>query len=462
MTLDVNDSLKNLPQVEKVLQREEILPFLNSISPSGVKAVVRAEIDLWRGYIRNGKEFDEAGFIEGVCGGCKARSLEKIGRVINATGVVIHTNLGRSPLSGEILQRMAREMSGYCNLEIHLPDRGRGGRGGFAEDLVSDLAGAGDSLLVNNNAASVFLILSEFARGKEVIVSRGEAIQIGGGFRIPDIMAQSGASLVEVGTTNITTIDDYRNAVSGNTGMIFSAHRSNFRMEGFTESPSLSEMASLKNENIIFVRDLGSGNLFPAPELSSPIDPPVRQELAQGPDLLCFSGDKLLGACQAGIIAGRRDLVKRLRKNPLMRMLRMDKLSYYILQESLLAYSRGERHLLPLWNMLFQSQNVIDRRIRSFMRRVPSDIKACMKKMPTRATLGGGSMPGYEIPSSGIMVTLPGKSPDSIAEHLAAVDVPVVGVISNGAFVLDFFTILDQDIPDLLTGIKSLSGLQGN
>ena len=196
------------------------------------------------------------------------------------------------------------------------------------------MTGAGDALIVNNNASSVFLILNEFARGREVVISRGELVQIGGGFRIPDIMRQTGAHMVEVGTTNITTLEDYRRALTGETAMIFSCHRSNFTMDGFTDGPSLANLASLKTDSLLFVRDLGSGNVTTDQRLPRPFEPTVRFELEQGPDLVCFSGDKLLGGCQAGIIVGRKDLVARLRRNPLMRMLRVDKVTYFLLQET--------------------------------------------------------------------------------------------------------------------------------
>ena len=319
----VNNLLRAIPQVEKLLQDREISSFINDIGRNQVTKAIRAGIEELRESILNGSEADPDLLKDKIIAKCLYKRFEKLQRVINCTGVIIHTNLGRSPLGDEILESLKKEISGYCNLEYHIPTMKRGKRGGFAEELVCELTGGEDALIVNNNASSVFLILNEFAKGREAVVSRGELIQIGGGFRIPDIMDQSGAKLVEVGTTNITTLDDYKSAINENTSMVFSAHTSNYRIQGFTEAPSLKELSALKSSAVIFVRDLGSGNFINDDRTGSGFEQTVYQELSQGPDLVCFSGDKLAGACQAGIITGRKDLIAALRKNPLMRMIRV-------------------------------------------------------------------------------------------------------------------------------------------
>jgi len=363
---------------------------------------------------------------------------------------VIHKNLGRSPISDDLFNRLAGAMSGYCNLEFDLADEKRGKRGGFAEELICRATGAQDSLIVNNNASSVFLILREFGRGREVIVSRGELIQIGGGFRLPDIMRESGAILVEVGTTNVTGLDDYRAAITENTAMIFSSHLSNFRMHGFTSAPTREELTSVKNKSILFIRDLGSGNLVSDPRLPQDFDPTVGSELEQGADLVCFSGDKLLGGCQAGIIVGRKDLVQKLRRNPLMRMLRVDKLTYFILQETLLKSINGELDDIVVWKMLFQDKKEVSVRIGRFMRMMKnSDKMKFIKRVKTRSVIGGGAMPGFEMESSGVQIHIPGRKAGEIFTDFITATMPVVGSIANDRYTLDFFTILDTDVPVL-------------
>ncbi|HOD15971.1 MAG TPA: L-seryl-tRNA(Sec) selenium transferase [Spirochaetota bacterium] len=454
---DKNQIFRNLPQVEKLLQSEEVFPFIAEIGRAAVGEICRAVLAEARGVVEREGSIDLSGIVPSIAARCRLKKMHRIQRVINGTGVVIHTNLGRAPLSPEILGRLAAEMSGYCNLELDLPRQKRGSRGGFSEELICTMTGSEDALLVNNNASSVFLILSELAAGKEVVVSRGELVQIGGGFRLPDIMRQSGARLVEAGTTNITTVADYRAAMTGNTAMIFSCHRSNFTMQGFIGSPRLAELAALKNDSVIFVRDLGSGNMAPDQGLPRPFEPTVRYELEQGPDLVCFSGDKLLGGCQAGIIVGRKELVARLRKNPLMRMIRPDKLTYFILQETLLRYVNGEANEISSWRIMTQGEKEIATRINRFMRIIKHPEKArFVSRTGTMSTVGGGAMPGYRLESRGVRIQVPGRGADDVYASLLAAPVPVVGIIADGAFILDFRTILDPDVPAAAAAVDAL------
>ncbi len=459
---DKNQILRNIPQVEKLLQVDEISRFTGEIGRAAVIDTVRHVLADMRAKAEKSEPVDYEGIVRSVVSRCRMKQREKLQRVINGTGVIIHTNLGRSPISDIILKKLAIECSGYCNLEYTLTEKKRGMRGGFTEELLSGLAGAEAAIIVNNNASSVFLILSEFARGREVIVSRGELVQIGGGFRLPDIMLQSGALLVETGTTNITTAEDYRCAITDNTAMIFSCHRSNFMVQGFAESPSLRELSDLKNERIIFVRDMGSGNLTTDQRFHRHVEPTVRAEIEQGPDLVCFSGDKLLGGCQAGIIVGRKDLIGRLRKNPLMRMLRVDKITYYILQETLIRHVNGETDNLSLWYIMHQDKKQIRARINRFLRRITSPAgKQMLVKIPTISTVGGGAMPGFQMESMGIQVDIPGIGADDIHDALAGADVPVIGVIIDGHFTLDFSTILDGDVAAAAEAVGHLMALRG-
>ncbi len=446
--------------MEKILQAEELSRFFSEIGRSAVIEAVREVISDIRKEAGRGGAVSLESIVPAVVSRCQSKKRRKLQRVINGTGVIIHTNLGRSPIGADILQKIAADCSGYCNLEYDLAERRRGKRGGFAEELIAGLAGAEDALIVNNNASSVFLILSEFARGREVVVSRGELVQIGGGFRLPDIMKQSGALLVETGTTNITTVEDYRGAITENTAMIFSCHRSNFTIQGFTESPSLRDMGELKKEGIIFVRDLGSGNITTDQRLPRPFEATVRSEIDQGPDLVCFSGDKLLGGCQAGIIVGRKDLVGRLRRNPLMRMLRVDKITYYILQETLIRHVNGEHDTLSLWRIMVQDSASIGGRISRFLRLIAGpEKKEFLKRIGTKSTIGGGAMPSFQRDSMGIQVDIPGLGADEIYAFLADSEVPLIGVIIDGRFTLDFMTILDDDVPAAAAAVGRLLAL---
>jgi len=452
---DTNSLLREIPQIEKLLNEDYIAPYLSIIGKSACTECIRTSVAKYREHLKKtGK--GEINLLHNIIKQqLSIKSATRLQRVINGTGVIIHTNLGRAPLGEKIFESLKENLSGYCNLEFYIPEKKRGKRGGFAEELISSMTGAEDALIVNNNAASVFLILNEFAKGGETIVSRGELIQIGGGFRIPDIMAQSGTTLVEVGTTNITTVDDYKKGITDKTKMIFSAHRSNFKLEGFTENPSLVELSGLKNENIIFVRDMGSGNLV-YDWMPGSFEQTVLSEISQGLDLICFSGDKLLGGCQAGIIAGKKEYIARLRKNPLMRILRVDKITYYILQETLLIYVNSQYRNTELWEVITQSRETILKKANKIIRLCNGNSSNAIEKIPTKATYGGGSMPGIEIDSYGLKLKIPGYSPDDLYDYFLNNIPPILGTIRENSFVIDLFTIFDKDIKDISKAIKEL------
>ncbi|HPX91035.1 MAG TPA: L-seryl-tRNA(Sec) selenium transferase, partial [Spirochaetota bacterium] len=450
---DTNSLLREIPQIEKLLNEDYIAPYLSIIGKSACTECIRTSVAKYREHLKKtGK--GEINLLHNIIKQqLSIKSATRLQRVINGTGVIIHTNLGRAPLGEKIFESLKENLSGYCNLEFYIPEKKRGKRGGFAEELISSMTGAEDALIVNNNAASVFLILNEFAKGGETIVSRGELIQIGGGFRIPDIMAQSGTTLVEVGTTNITTVDDYKKGITDKTKMIFSAHRSNFKLEGFTENPSLVELSGLKNENIIFVRDMGSGNLV-YDWMPGSFEQTVLSEISQGLDLICFSGDKLLGGCQAGIIAGKKEYIARLRKNPLMRILRVDKITYYILQETLLIYVNSQYRNTELWKVITQSRETILKKANKIIRLCNGNSSNAIEKIPTKATYGGGSMPGIEIDSYGLKLKIPGYSPDDLYDYFLNNIPPILGTIRENSFVIDLFAIFDKDIKDIANSIS--------
>ena len=449
--------LKQIPQVEKILQSDRIAEFVPQLGRGIIVNIIRKEIKKFREEFDKDQEIDVEKLMSSIVQTCVNKKRIKLQKVINATGVTIHTNLGRAPFSGEILKNLAAELSGYCNLELNLLSGKRGKRGGFAEELICSLTNAEDALIVNNNASSVFLILNEFAAGKEVVISRGELVQIGGGFRVPDILRQTGAKLVEVGTTNITDINDYKNAVTENTAMILSVHQSNFKIEGFTKSPSMRDLAGLKSESTLFVRDVGSGNLLVDARFPKTFEPTISHEMSQGPDILCFSGDKMLGGCQAGIIVGRKDLIERLKKNPLMRMLRVDKITYYLLQETLIHYSNREIEKVSLWNIIFQNKKILGNKANRLIKKIKAKSrKDFTAKINARSVFGGGSLPTLKIESIAVQVSVPGMSGNQISDSFLNRPVPIVGYILNDKFTLDLRTITDAEIPEVAEAIDSL------
>jgi len=459
---NLNELLRAIPQVEKLMQDADIAHLVPEIGKGITAEIIRGYVEKYRALIISGAAPEISDLKKNIILGIKIKISEKLQRVINGTGIIIHTNLGRAPLGEKIFETLKAHISGYCNLEFHIPSKGRGKRGGFAEELICQLTGAEDALIVNNNASSVFLILKQFAEGKEAVVSRGELIQIGGGFRIPDIMKESGAILVETGTTNITTIEDYEKAITEKTAMIFSAHTSNYRIQGFSESPSIKELSSLKNEQIIYVRDLGSGNIFSPEKEGGQFEQTVYAEVSQGPDLVCFSGDKLLGGCQAGIIVGSKTLIAKLRKHPLMRMIRVDKITYMILQETLLEYVNGKQQSIELWKMIMQKPVDVMRNVNHFLsimdKRTGSDY---FNIRATKAAYGGGSMPGIELESSGIEISIPGMKPDEINDFFLSYIPPIAGTVRDDKYVIDFYTVFERDIKEIADAAESLIKMKG-
>ncbi|MCB0404071.1 MAG: L-seryl-tRNA(Sec) selenium transferase [Bdellovibrionales bacterium] len=366
-------------------------------------------------------------------------------KVINATGVVLHTNLGRAPLPRELLSSMAAELDSYCSLEFDLSKGERGSRGAYVERLLSLLCGVPAAAVVNNNAAATYLALHTFARGKEVVISRGELVQIGGGYRVPDILAASGAKLVEVGTTNMTSIRDYENAVGPNTGMFLKVHQSNFFISGHTQSPSLSELVALsKKSGSMCVVDLGSG-LLHATDWDAG-EPTVESVMRSGVSLCCFSGDKLLGGPQAGILVGGSDVVAALRKSPLFRVLRLGKTELYLLEQTLLQYASGAKPLT--WKLLEMPQGILKTRAEQFCRRLdlPFEIQEGF------SSVGGGTMPSCQIPT--VLIHLKVPDAEKFARALRRGEPAVVCRIENKNVLLDLRTVLPDEDTTLIQSIS--------
>ena len=378
-----------------------------------------------------------------------------LGRVVNATGVILQTNLGRAPLSDRALAAMAEAARGYANLEFDLAEGRRGSRHEHVRDLIRRTTGAEDGLAVNNNAAALLMTLQVFARGREVIVSRGEAVEIGGRFRIPDVLRESGAILVEVGTANRTYADDYAAAMSDATAAILRVHRSNFEVTGFTARPDASELAALAHERgALLLDDLGSGCLVETEDYGVPHEPTVGESLRAGADLALFSGDKLLGGPQCGVIAGRGALVDELRRHPLARALRVDKLAIAALNATLASYLAGtEREEIPIWRMLALGEAELRPRAEAWARAAGDGGRV----VESRSVIGGGAAPGAGRPTWCAALRADGGA-DRLARALREADPPIVARVEDGAVLLDPRTVDERDDAHVAAAIAALAG----
>jgi L-seryl-tRNA(Ser) seleniumtransferase len=366
----------------------------------------------------------------------------RLRRVLNATGVIVHTNLGRAPLAAEAIARVEEVARGYSNLEYDLTAGARGSRQDHVADILRRLTGAEAALVVNNNAAAILLALAALAEGRDVIVSRGELIEIGDGFRIPDVLARSGARLREVGTTNRTRAADYERAIGADTALILRVHQSNFRVVGFTELPSLSQLAAVaRRHELPLVDDLGSGVLLPPSDTASLGDEPsARESLAAGADLVTFSGDKLLGGPQSGIVVGRAELVERLRRHPLQRALRADKLTLAALEGTLALYLDAPERI-PVLRMLR------DDAVRARAERLASVTGGTVAE--TVARVGGGALPLAELPSFACALE------EDLALPLRSAEPPVVGIIRDGTLLLDCRTLADDEVEEVAAAVRA-------
>jgi L-seryl-tRNA(Ser) seleniumtransferase len=418
--------LRDLPSVDELAR--------GSDDPLAV-AAARTVLARARELIQRGSEpGDLAAELEAELRAARAPSLR---RVLNATGVIVHTNLGRAPLATEALARVHEVGRGYSNLELDLSEGARGSRQDHCASILRRLTGAAGALVVNNNAASVLLALAALAEGREVIVSRGELLEIGDGFRIPDVLARSGARLVEVGTTNRTRAADYERAIGPETALLLRVHQSNFRLVGFTEQPALAELATVAHRHELpLVDDLGSGHLSASNSLLLGDEPSARESLAAGADLVCFSGDKLLGGPQAGVVVGRADLLERLRRHPLQRAVRVDKLSLAALEGTLRLYLDAPTRI-PVLRMLHEDTTAV----RTRAERLASLVRGTVEE--TVARVGGGALPLAELPSFACALD------ESLAAPLRRGEPPVIGIIRDGKLLLDCRTLADDEVDEV-------------
>jgi L-seryl-tRNA(Ser) seleniumtransferase len=452
--MDQKESRK-IPGVDRLLEDPEIAGYVSVISQPLVADTIRRFLEEIRnGVLKGGKCPERKGIVaEVLMRLAEQKSLFTID-VINATGVIIHTNLGRAPLGRETIEKVAAIGGGYANLEFNISQGRRGFRGDNLERLIATLTGSEDATVVNNNAGAVFLIVSQFAKGREVIISRGELIQIGGGFRIPAILEQSGAILREVGTTNHTDLEDYDSAIRENTAMILKVHHSNFFMRGFVHSPADSELAALSDEKgLVFVYDTGSGALVNTERYGLAHEPTAQDAVRAGADLVCFSGDKLLGGPQAGIIAGKSEFVAPLKKHPLFRALRPDKLCLGALEQTLIHYLRGEaEEKIPVLRMLSMKPEEIGRRAKMLVKklRLKSGLAAVVEG---ESAVGGGSLPGQTLPTF-LAAVKPGISPDEFARKLRLGNPPVIARIADDTVLFDLRTVPEDRDADLAKAIN--------
>jgi len=448
--MGVQQELRKLPSVDRLLQEEQVAALAEQWGHELTVSVVRETLDDSRQAIHDGEPCPAQEVL--------AREIEErlsaqlqptLLPAINATGVIVHTNLGRAPLSAEARAAMGAVSLGYSNLEYDLEAGQRGSRYVHAEDLLCRLTGAEAALVVNNNAAAVLLLLTCFARWREVIVSRGQLVEIGGGFRIPDVMTQSGATLVEVGTTNRTYTRDYETAITEATAALMRVHRSNFRLMGFVHEPKLSDLVSLASERgLLFFDDLGSGTLLDTAPYGLAHEPTIQESVAAGVSLVTCSGDKLLGGPQAGLIMGRADLIAQLKRFPMTRALRVDKTTLAALQATLRHYLLGEAiDKVPVWRMISHSEASLKKRARSWVRRLER-LGVAAEVVAGRSTVGGGSLPAETLPT--YLVALNNESPDFAAARLRTGEPPVIPRIEDGRLVLDPRTVLPEQEKTLL------------
>ena len=441
-----------IPSVEQLRQREAMGALEIRYGRAALLDALRAETTALRERLSSGHvgavTVDEA--VEAIEHGAEARlrlaMRPSLVAVINATGVIVHTNLGRAPLSDAAIARVSAVAAGYTNLEYDLERGARGRRDVHAAKLIARLTGAEAAVVVNNNAAATLLLLAALANGREVIISRGELVEIGGGFRVPDVMAQSGAVLREVGTTNRTRVADYAAAISERTALILRVHPSNFKVVGFTERPALADLVALGQRfKIPVAEDLGSGWLGWSLDAVLPEslrdEPIVSESVAAGVDVVCFSGDKLLGGPQAGIVAGRAGALDLIRRHPLMRALRVDKLTYAALEATLEEHAIGRAHEgVPVQRMLRMGADEIGVRAEALAAALNASGWTA-RVIDGISTVGGGSAPGAELPTRLVEIARDGMTADAIEQHLRALDPPVIARIHDDRVVLDLRTV---------------------
>lgn len=476
---------RKIPKADRLLDAADRAGLVARIGRGPVMEAVRAALDRIRKEVLEGAPCPAPEAIEhALLAGLAAASRGSLRAVVNATGVVVHTNLGRAPLSAESIEAMALAARGYSNLEYDVAKGERGDRHGHAEGALRRLTGAEAAVAVNNNAAAVMLALAALIEGRpsrrgsrgsdprddagpadgregevrpEVVVSRGQLVEIGGGFRIPDVLRRSGAALVEVGTTNRTYARDFEEAIGPRTRVLLHVHRSNFRQSGFTHDTALEELVRIGRERDLWVvDDLGSGTLLETLPFGLGEEPTVQARVRTGADLVCFSGDKLLGGPQAGILVGREEAIRRVKRHPLLRALRLDKATIAGLSATLAHYERGEAtSKIPVWRAIAQPEGALEARARGWLAALGPSGAGCAVRGSASA-VGGGSLPEVTLPTA--VLALPGGAPDALLARLREGDPPIVARIEEDRVVLDPRTVLPGEDEAVIAGVRAALG----
>lgn len=464
------DILRSIPSVNELLESPEISKFTDRYPRVLVVEAIRAVLEDIRQSLTDKKEFAEAQAIDlspqklyHLVQQALQQKFSSIEHAINATGIILHTGLGRAPLADEAAKQIQDVLRGFSTLEIERPSGRRGIRYHFIEQLICMITGAESALVVNNNAAAVLLALDTLARGKEVIISRSQLVEIGGSFRMPDVMSKGGALLVEVGTTNKTYLADYSNAITERTGLILKVHQSNFKIVGFTETVDLRDLVSLgKERNIPVVYDLGSGALVDLQPFGLPHEPTVQESIRAGVDVVTFSTDKLLGGPQGGIIAGKKKWVDLLKKNPLTRALRVGKLTIAALEATLKLYLEESLTVqkIPVLQMMLTPIDTIEERCKRFIDGLTSETKACMDIIIIDgfSEMGGGSLPGEGIPTKLISLRSEKIDTGEIAVRLRVNAPPIFARIEQDRMLLDMRTVYDNEVDTIAGALENICG----
>ncbi len=446
----INDKLRNLPKTDEIIQREELASEIAGSSREIVLEAVRGAVDELRQSILAGEdaEIEMESILQAVKSRIRRLERRNLRRVINGTGIILHTNLGRARLNPRIAAAIAEAAENFSNLEYDL-DRGqRGSRHQHISALAARITGAEDAMVVNNNAAAVALCLSALAQDREVVVSRGELVEIGGAFRVPEIMEQSGAFLKEVGTTNKTKLSDYENAIGENTGALLKVHTSNYRIIGFTEEAALSDMAELGHRSgLPVLYDMGSGLLLNLREYG--VDEPTVQEgLAAGADVVMFSGDKLLGGPQAGIVVGKKEYIERMKKHPMARMVRSDKLTLAGLEETFRIYLDREKALkeIPVLEMISADREELKEKALRLLALIEGRMGGCRAELVEECSqIGGGSAPMLDLPTFALAFSPEVMTVDQLEKRLRDHEIPIIARISRDRLLLDVRTIGEKE-----------------
>jgi L-seryl-tRNA(Ser) seleniumtransferase len=451
------EQLRLLPSVDELLQSSTGQQLIHRYSRSLTLRAVRASLTQARAQIRDGALCPSSDDLLALAAGMlELEQRPNLRPVINATGVIINTNLGRAPLSQEALQAVQRATGGYSNLEYELEAGERGSRHAHIAGLLCELTGAEAALVTNNNAAAVLLALSALAAGREVVISRGQLVEIGGGFRVPDVMRQSGCQLVEVGTTNRTRLSDYQAAINERTALLLAVHPSNFQITGFTESTPLDALAELAHQHgLLLMNDLGSGCLLVSERFGLEHEPMPQESIAAGADVVCFSGDKLLGGPQAGILLGKASVLEQIGRHPLMRAVRIDKMTLAALEATLRHYQREEAETyIPIWRMISVSPGKLASRAASWASSLQRyGIPARMQR--GESTIGGGSLPGETLPTTLLALDAGQVSVplDELARRLRLRSIPIIVRILRDMLMLDPRTVLEEQDKELVQAL---------